>query len=57
MFVERLDFEFLSLQTVILALDFKPSFKFSILAIYNQLADWMGICNENGRRYKRTVLL
>lgn len=37
MFVERLDFELLFLQTMILAFEFKPSFEFSVLAIYNNV--------------------
>jgi len=37
MFVERLDFELLFLQTMILAFDLKPLFEFSVLVIYNNV--------------------
>jgi len=37
MFVERLEFELLFLQTMILDIDLKPLFEFSVLVIYNNV--------------------
>jgi hypothetical protein len=37
MFVERLKFELLFLQTMILDFDLKPLFEFSVLVIYNNV--------------------